>query len=1041
MLQSNLMTMWCEFKESIYTGIRANFTMEYKLRIDHETDGVWQECTQHDLPQYSKDSKSKTCFVDDEGEVGEDIYVRVRQSNALGKSPYREITYHMFQNLKPSQVENFRVTTKTSTSMKMSWEVPNDWIPEGHDPSTYYRLQYLIRYANNLTNPANVSTNVTVDFATEYELTGLSPDTSYKLAILCYAINSQKSEWRNLTEYTEQDAPGDTVRNLISNSETLPESAFLRDVSLTWEDVPEESQHGEIIGYSVYYMSEGAVAVPRHIKMAFKLRKLERFDKYTVYVNAHTALGGGPNATVTIEDETKPPSSLEDEEIEVTLAHKTNSTLKLRWDEATNPSGVIAAYGFQWKHNDGEWSDIVTRESGAQNIYEYEIKNLKLFTEYDVRMRFSNSDGTSGWTKYGPWRTAGGVPSKPLFHDPKRLSASETELYWESPATTYDETVTYQVRYRPLPEIGKPVIAWQHASQTQNLDVRVRVNCSMVNNKQSTFAFEVVAITSGGKSTAVERQLDMCDNPAGSQIVLLAVFLAVFSLGALIIIFYCWCKHSDITKPAPEPYFIDAVLSPTESTKFQWREGKNSPKHEKERFDTLRSATSHTELLSPVIERMSSKDSSTASTDQGIHDMDVDSVDLKNGGPTSNSARRCNRYSSGMGQSILSDCGTLGCARSTSNPGMEVLSEDYEDAVFEEIPQDIDDGSMPCLSHTYARSSFNPSPPLSPNEDGIGSSSSLLSNGSAGLQSLPPYSQMAYNQHQRLSSSGSDSSGVNYHMMGSQGLAPISKESNDVGSLTYSKLSQIPASPSPPPDVVVDLDHPATASDEDAPEYHQMGLRDPEQGKIDNPSDSQVVAQNNNKSPSHFNNIPTVDVGSLVQPQKEFIVATALMPNHPQQKPEALKKPGKTCPEVKPNQNEAAKIQGDDHSYSVIGANTVCENQPQNTPNPPSSVPPKRCNADSPYVPNGCPNGFSIPNGMPATKPVPMSCSNGYIPHNSPPTQGGFLSSQPQSTNQAHSMPNGISEGYAPATPHAMSAIVQGKPLTNDGYVPNTTVV
>ncbi len=476
-----------------------------------------------------------------------------------------------------------------------------------------------------------------------------------------------------------------------------------------------------------------------------------------------------------------------------------------------------------------------------------------------------------------------------------------------------------------------------------------------------------------------------------------------------------------------------------EATK--WREERNPSLHEKEKFDTLRSADSYTELLSPVIERMSSKDSSSASTDQGIHDMDIDSVDLKNtiAPPTNNGSRRCNRYSSGMGQSIVSDCGGQVCNRSSSNPGMEVLSEDFEDAVFEELPQDIDESFTPCLTHTYARSGLNPNPPLSPNDGGIGSSSSLLSSGSTGAHSLPPYSQMAYNQHQRLSSSGSDSSGVNYHMMGSQGLAPISKDSSDIDSTTYSKLSQNPMSPSPPPDVVVDLDNQASASDEDAPEYHQMGLRNPVQNQVVSTSGNEPIApNNNNKSPNHFNSIPTVDVGSFVQPHKEFIVAPVFMPTHPQLKTETQTKPENKA--VKPVQNETAKIPNDDHSYSVMGTNTASQNPPRNSPPPPRAQP-KLGNADSPYVPNGCPNGFSIPNGMPMSKPVPQHCHNGYVPNNSPPTHPAFLGSEPQSTNLAHSPPKGTTNGYAPATPLAMSAIAQGRPLTNEGYVPNTTMV
>ena len=63
--------------------------------------------------------------------------------------------------------------------------------------------------------------------------------------------------------------------------------------------------------------------------------------------------------------------------------------------------------------------------------------------------------------------------------------------------------------------------------------------------------------------------------------------------------------------------------------------------------------------------------------------------------------------------------------------------------------------------------------------------------------------------------------------------------------MTYSKLSQIPSSPSPPPDVVVDLDH-ATASDEDIPAYNQLGLSNPTDGN--NSQEPRPI----NKSPSHF---------------------------------------------------------------------------------------------------------------------------------------------------------------------------------------------
>ena len=473
--------------------------------------------------------------------------------------------------------------------------------------------------------------------------------------------------------------------------------------------------------------------------------------------------------------------------------------------------------------------------------------------------------------------------------------------------------------------------------------------------------------------------------------------------------------------------------------------------------------------------------------------MDIDSLDLKNGilvvdcNTMSGNSRRCNRYSSGVGQSVVSDCGGLMTMRSNSNPGMEVLSEDFEDAVFEDIPQDIDEACMPCLSHTYARSASASSPPSSPNVNEIGSNSSLLSNNSSGP--MLPYSQMASSSRQpqqRLSSSGSDTSGVDYHTMSNQGLAPItnSKKKGSGQIPAYSQLSQIP-----PADVAVDL---SEVSDEDNPEYNQMALREPMLPKpnmADNLSESppeyhklglkeQVDKRNGivSKSPSlsgtRFNDIPSIHIGSLVKPQKEIIVATAFMPNG--EIPSAETKSPATldvdpCEEAEPcgENNRDVAVPEDDHSYSIVAAGKDKSQAVKPSQLPSSTRPNGTCPSNSAYVPNGClPNsnlqngGFTIPNGAPPAQtnsnigvgggsiPIPQStCSinEGYVPNNSPPSC--FAPSPPlqQSTNIANPTTNNnhgkTLDGYAPATPQAMAAIVNGRPLCNGGYVPNTAVV
>ena len=106
--------------------------------------------------------------------------------------------------------------------------------------------------------------------------------------------------------------------------------------------------------------------------------------------------------------------------------------------------------------------------------------------------------------------------SPPLFKDPKKVNPSLTDLQWEKPIQEYEEELYYQVRYRPVVEEGERAVAWQHGVQTQKLEARLRVNCSLVKGG-SDFQFELSVLSNEGKSKEVIKELHMCDSVDGKN--------------------------------------------------------------------------------------------------------------------------------------------------------------------------------------------------------------------------------------------------------------------------------------------------------------------------------------------------------------------------------------------------------------------------------------------------------------------------------------------------------------------------------------------
>ena len=313
------------------------------------------------------------------------------------------------------------------------------------------------------------------------------------------------------------------------------------------------------------------------------------------------------------------------------------------------------------------------------------------------------------------------------------------------------------------------------------------------------------------------------------------------------------------------PWLIDGILLfILQDDKFQIK-GRLLKRTENEKFDTLRSADSTTNLLLPPYDRLSSKESTStsSSTDQGIHDMDGFPEEL--------------RYvSEKTGSRNQSESDEEKPPPPPSKHQMRIMSDDYEeddDMVFgngcdgsvtysriaEADGADGSDCSTPMLSKE----------PVQYQSDGS-EAYAQLSQVPLQASATPPATIRGLADQRSEAAFGSQST-VSYHRLGMTGLTPITSVETlpSEDPLTYSRMSQ----GSEP-----DIDYSQLAASSSNPTLTE-GSRPAAPSQQPNRAEESTPAE---EGKGVAMSLPSVSAGSCIQPQQEFIVATALAPgSHP----------------------------------------------------------------------------------------------------------------------------------------------------------------
>nr|XP_054764525.1 protein sidekick-2-like [Lytechinus pictus] len=786
------------------------------------------------------------------------LTVYVTPYNDVGPGVNRGQTTLQDETTVPDKPEDLRVVTKTASSLQVSWEPPSR--------ITGHVLRYELEWFKTSDHSGMMSADVPPT-ESSHEIANLEAYTSYRVSVK--TVNKRgPSSGAALFVMTSQSGPSGSPQALrVSPVPTNPDQLLL-----SWEEVPVNQRNGEIQFYTIIFCPLDpaqeqdspitvSLATGSHcadgtqqelnvtgspLPLSETISGLKPFTEYVVRIAASTSAARGPPSSLkkakTSQGMPSPPRDL-------LLTFSNDSVIQLVWEAPEQMNGVFKNYII--KYNDEVQSLDVKSATLAVNGYVNYTIDVQACSNADPSLACSLPATTRVMTDIG-------APLMVTNVDVHLETQDTVIVNWGRPVVPNGPIDYYMVRYRP----ADSDVEWMETEPLLTPSATIQIDCDLVDGA-TFFNFEVFAVNEVDSiplagTMSLAHHFEVCNL---HKVPVVTIVLAILLPSFVVFIAFCfliWVKQSDLFKPAPDPYFIEAVLDHNDE-KFQLQGRLLSVRTEGEKFDTLRQASSTTNLLQLPYERSSSKESTStnSSTDQGIHDMDGFTDELRyvqeNTGSRSNSESDEDK------------------ASAPAKHVMRIMSDDYEeeDTVF---GADCD-GSV-----TYSRiaevDGADCSTPMLSKE----AAAQYMSDGSEGYSQLsqvplqasatPPAPIRGLADQRSEASFGSQST-VSYHRLGMSGLTPITSVETlpSEDPLAYARLSQ---------GSETDNDYSQLASDSsNQSPTESRGERTPRQTEPRNET-------NNQESKGLAMSLPSVSMGGRIQPPQEFIVATALSPgNHP----------------------------------------------------------------------------------------------------------------------------------------------------------------
>ncbi len=342
---------------------------------------------------------------------GTEYAFRVRAKNSGGAGDWSDTAYATPQPGVPGQVTNLSLTAGDG-EIDATWDVPSGTV-------TGYDVEYKESSASSWTDASHTGTNAS------HTINSLTNGTGYDVRVRA-KNGSGNGVWSATASATPQpDAPGQVIN--------LALTAGNEQLSATW-DVPS----GTISGYDVEYKESSASswtdAGHSGTTASHTIGSLTNGTGYDVRVRATNSGGNGAwSATASATPQPDAPGQV------TNLALTAGDTqLSATWEV---PSGTITGYDVEYKESSASsWTDASHTGTSAS----HNIDSLTNGTEYDVRVRATNSGGNGDWSDTASATPQPGVPGQvtnlALTAGDEQLSAT-----WDVPSGTI---TGYDVEYK-----------------------------------------------------------------------------------------------------------------------------------------------------------------------------------------------------------------------------------------------------------------------------------------------------------------------------------------------------------------------------------------------------------------------------------------------------------------------------------------------------------------------------------------------------------------------------------------------------------------
>ena len=306
-------------------------------------------------------------------EVRQGDYIRVVAKSTNATQPSLHITPIItYQDaviediIPPSAPTDVNVSDITATGAKITWTASTDNIEVAG---------YNLYYENEDKELTPINTELIT--RTEYELTGLTPETTYRIVVEAVDTSDNKEQAEAVAVTTTKDTTApDAPTNVMASDITAT------GLKITWDA---SADNVKVAGYNLYYQGENAELTLINQdgvieETEYTLTGLTPETTYQIVVEAVDEAGNIARAqaveVVTLEDTEAP-----DAPTNVKASEVTETSAKITWTESTD-NVEVAGYNLYYQGEDQELTLINT--AGVIEETEYTLTGLTPETTYQI---------------------------------------------------------------------------------------------------------------------------------------------------------------------------------------------------------------------------------------------------------------------------------------------------------------------------------------------------------------------------------------------------------------------------------------------------------------------------------------------------------------------------------------------------------------------------------------------------------------------------------------------------------------------------------